>query len=352
MIVSTNLSPIPFLSNTDSTRLQMSGKQLPQTVTHINCERAKVIGSDWPKLTEASSMFIEFAENNGSIIYTDEYIMVVLYENKNKVYQKIYEVPEIQHTANNFATTLRYKKQEGFIKKGELLFEYDCFRNKIPCYGYNVNTAYIPCFGFNFEDAYVISERFSKKAKTIKVETLTVPIYKYSLYQSIYPNSKFKFLPEVGQKINGLTVCTQSIPKSRDKKIKMLSDLTKDDFIEIVNDSFQFNFVSMITKIENAEIDSYKVHKYSQNITLLDPNLQNWVELIRKDYVDTCQKAYLNLKSKLGADSAKIVMANYYVDNNPKKTSIHTPTEDLVYIIEIKIKKEESTKIGDKFSNR
>ena len=146
MIVSVNLNSIPFLSSTDTTRSSMSAKQIQQALTSLNCEIPHVIGSDYRTITETCKMGIILAKDDGHVIYKNSDIVVVQYNNLNKV-QDIY-IPPIKKTSSSFGTKLRFSLDVNHnFKKGDVLAEYDCFINSIPSYGYNVFTAYMPFFG-------------------------------------------------------------------------------------------------------------------------------------------------------------------------------------------------------------
>ena len=147
MLTSTNLSVIPFLGHCDNARLQMSAKQLAQSLTHLNCEVPKVVGHDYHYLSDTSRRYKCVAPLPGEIIFVDNEIMIVNYFNNDNRILQIYEIPHILNTSSLFATQLRYKRNVGLFNIGDLLFEYDCFHNNIPTYGYNVWTAYMSFFG-------------------------------------------------------------------------------------------------------------------------------------------------------------------------------------------------------------
>lgn len=147
MLTSTNLSVIPFLGNCDNARLQMSAKQLAQSLTHLNCEVPKIVGHDYHYLSDSSRRYKCTAPLPGEIIFADNEIMIVNYFIDNKRSLNVYEIPPILNTSSLFATQLRYKRNIGPFKNGDILYEYDCFHNNIPTYGYNVWTAYMSFFG-------------------------------------------------------------------------------------------------------------------------------------------------------------------------------------------------------------
>ena len=96
MIISTSLVGTPFVSSTDSTRLQMSSKQLSQTLTHFNCKRPYVIGKEWSYLTSTTRLFRLQAPYDGSILYSNNEIMIILYDESQEL--KVVSIPEYFHT--------------------------------------------------------------------------------------------------------------------------------------------------------------------------------------------------------------------------------------------------------------
>jgi len=146
VITSVNLCGTPFQSNTDSTRLQMASKQIQQTLTHPNCETPYVIDENYDKITKYSKTGICYAEDDGCVMFKNDDIIVVNY-NKG---MSIHEIPIIKKTHGIYGSRLRNcMSQNTQFQKGEIIFEYDCFSNAIPSWGYNVSSAYNVWFGFN-----------------------------------------------------------------------------------------------------------------------------------------------------------------------------------------------------------
>ena len=184
-ITSVNLAVMPFISSCDSTRANMSAKQFSQSLTNPNCEIPFVISNEYQTLVDSSTLGIQFAKFGGQVLYNDNDILVIYYPNAP---QKLitYRIPPFKKTTSFFASCLRNSLPQGSkFNQGDILYEYDCFRDGIPSSGYNVNTAYCPFFGFNHEDALTISESFAQKAKHQFTETIYIPIYEFTLLQKI-----------------------------------------------------------------------------------------------------------------------------------------------------------------------
>jgi DNA-directed RNA polymerase beta subunit len=346
MIISSALSSIPLISLTDSTRLQMSSKQLGQCVTHVNCRRPYVIGDDWKYLSHSTAMSKKVAGVSGNIVYTNDDIMVVVFDNKPDLKIEVFEIPTVMSTAFSFGSKLRYKRDPGEFEKGDLLFEYDNFIENTPCYGYNVNVAFMPWMGFNYEDAVVISESLSHLCRSLKKETITIPIYSHTLLKSLYKDSKYQFIPEVGQEINKRILSTEYIPRSSNKK-QVLQSLNLVDFSLIGDNDFQFNSQHILSKLNNAKISRIKAHRINPNIKALDPNLQTIVDMLCSEYKINNAQIYQDVASLLGKDYAKKLISNHYIMLKPS-----IKTNDLIAVLEIDLIKDSATEVGDKFANR
>ena len=148
MLTSTNLCVIPFLGHCDNARLQMSAKQLAQALTHLNCEVPKVMGHDYYFLSQSSSRFKYTANTKGEVIFKNDDIMIInLIFNNGKSYIEVLETPQVISTSSLYSSQLRYQRDVGSFNNGDIIFEYDCFHNNIPTYGYNIWAAYMSFFG-------------------------------------------------------------------------------------------------------------------------------------------------------------------------------------------------------------
>lgn len=348
MIVSSSLGAVPFLGNTDATRLQMCGKQLNQAVTHLNCKRPYVIGSDYKYLSDMSKLYKLIAPCDGNIVYSDFGIMIIFFDDS---YLKVYEIPEFKHCANGFATKLKNKRDKGKFKKDEIIFEYDSFTDNIPTYGYNLNTAYMPWFGFNFEDAIVISESIAKLMKCNKIETVLLPIYTHSLFRNLYSDSRFEFIPEIGKTIQDNVILYQAIPKNEENKNQILKSISIYDFTSITEDNFLFNSIPLISKLPGGRITKIKVHHMNNRLKMIDKNTESKIQIMLRDYRIQNLKLYKDIEKLFGDKYAKQILSNYFIMLDSKQEKIAN-IDELVYIIELEITKEYDTKIGDKISNR
>ena len=347
MLVSTNLSTVPFISSTDATRLQMAGKQLSQSVTHTNCRIPYVIGKDWTYLRDITRLFRVEAEFDGEVLYSNRDLMIILYDNNSL---KILEIPEVLQTSQSFGTKLRQHKAEGNFKKGDTLYEYDCFIDGVPSFGYNINTAFMPFFGLNFEDSIVASESISDLCRSTKTEIVLIPIYNYSLFKNTYPNSKYGFIPEENQSIKKNVVAVSCSPKISKNIKQALRSMNLYDFGDVLNDDLQFNSTPIISKLKDAKVFRIKIHKLNSKMNMIDKTLQKHIELILNDYRIEVSETYKDIRNNIGEELAKKIMISDYIMATAKEYNFNST--DLIYVIELKLTTSLRTKIGDKVSNR
>jgi DNA-directed RNA polymerase beta subunit len=354
MITSSSLGIIPFVSNTDATRLQMAAKQLSQSCSHSNCRRPYVIGEDYHYLSEMSKLYKHVAPCDGDIMYSGADIMIVFFNDPNDTknsYIKTFETPLYKHCANGFATKLSYQSEVGSFKKGDIIFEYDSFIENVPVYGYNLNSAYMPWFGMNFEDAVVISESASKLMKCNKVENVIIPIYKQSLFRNLYPESKHNFIPEIGQKIKNNVILYQSIPKVGSNSKQLMGSIDLYNIPNITDDNFLFNSIPTISKLPGGTVSKIKIHHINKKLKMIDKNLEKKIKGMLTEYYIKIREVYKSVSNSMYEDYAKKLLSSHYMMLDSKQEKIENGDE-LLYIIELEVSKEYDTQIGDKLSTR
>ena len=363
MITSINLSPIPFQANTDSTRLQMSSKQIQQSLPSLNCEIPYVIGNNFEHLTNNSINGIFKAKNDGYVVYTNDEIIILYYEHNETEHR---HVPPIKKSYANFASRLRFKLKTGDkFQKDDIIYEYDCFRCGIPCPGYNIFTAYMPWFGYNHEDGLVISESFANKAKLTLIDKIYVPIYKFSLLKPIYINdaNSFVFFPGVDQKLaNDDMLCVNLIPKQIDKyksiqevKYDLIAELNKlnlSQFISMNNLHIKsiFNMDNIRSKLSHPKVHGIKIHRL-KNEELINKDLNNEMKKMYGLYSRYLTDTYNDLFQKVNGQYAKNILAKYFVYYDKDLDRGKLDLRDVVYLLEFELIQDDVSKLGDKFTN-
>ncbi len=351
LFTSCNLCSIPFLGHTDSTRLQMSSKQLVQALTHTNCEVPKVLGSNFRYLTTTSAMFRLVAPAPGKVTYVNNDIMIVIFNTKPQETIASYDIFPIKACSSLYATKLRYKREIGDFKEGDILYEYDSFKNGLPTYGYNLYTAYMPFFGYNHEDAVVVSESVIKRSKCSKLETVIIPIYTYSLFKNIYPDSPYGFLPDVGQQINDNIITYRCSPKSSKNVVHLLKSMNLSDFTSVLNNELQFNSTPITARVKYGTVVDIRVHPCNQT-SLIDKRIQGAIEAMYDQYHDHFMDVYRRIYYAHGKEFANYIASRHYVMLRNSLNRLKYNVGDLAYIIELKIAGENHTHLGDKIANR
>lgn len=350
-IISTNLSSVPFVSHTDTTRLQMSAKQLNQTCTNLRCQVPKVIGQNYRFLSDSTRLFKHTAPLPGEVLYINNELMIVRFNGEDYNIQdsiEVFETPDALDCTGIYASRLRYRRDIGPFEIGELLYEYDCFNSSIPSYGYNAMVAYCSFFGFNHEDSLVISESFAEQCRSTKTETIIIPIYVYSLFKL----NKFKYFPEIGEKIEGNIVAHKIDLKSDKDIIQTLKMMNLSDFASIVDNEYQFDATPIKSKINNGIISDIRIHKVDKNLRLIDKVLQFQIDKLFNKYASKVKLEIDNISKLLNKDFANHIAAKYYVLTDPHGRKPIASLKNLAYVMEIKITGESKTNVGDKLANR
>ena len=326
----------------------MSSKQLVQSLTSMNCETPYIIGNDWQHLVDNSRLYRYEAEYNGQIIFHNSEIMIIMQNSPNTETQLLtLSVPQIQTTTGLNAIRLRYIRDIGPFSAGDLLYEYDSFKNTLPVYGYNKNVLYMNFFGYTHEDAIVISESFAKQAKSTKLERVIIPIYGTSLFKMLYgdiPNSNIYF-PGIGQKIKNNIIAykvSNASRKSGFQSLKLLDPVALTNLIN--NDNLKYISVPELCRIQNGTIVDIKVHLINK-VKFLDKHLEASIKSMWTTYAEKVKDTYENIESLLTPDYARQVLSRHYI---MKQRNM----KNLAYIVELSIANEQGSHVGDKFSNR
>jgi len=329
MITSINLSTIPFLSQTDSTRLQMSSKQIQQSLTSLNCDIPYVCSEEYNNISYNSQLGIIFAVDDGKVIFKDTNIIIVMYENLQKL--ETFKIPPFKKCSANYASQLRFALPiETSFKKNDIIFEYDNFINGIPTFGYNTNTAFMPFFSYNHEDSIVVSENFVDKTKSQYIEKVFIPITEYTILQKNYINleNSFEYFPGVGQQIEDDILACFFIPKNMDylktKNPSGLKSVIK-NILKSVNVSDLINMESqghnkliknkIKTKVKNGTVNGFKIHRLKKDVKLLDIKLQEVLERLCTLFGQYILEKYNDMSSLFNVDYIKRILKEHYIYN-------------------------------------
>lgn len=364
MITSVNLSPLPFQGSNDSTRAQMASKQISQALVHENCEIPYVISKDYRYLSEFSTLGMYIAKDDGKVLINENEIIIIYYNNLDEIVTR--HVPKHHRTHGIFCSSLRFSLPAGStFKKGDIIYNYNDFREGLPSFGYNLMTGYFNFFGYNHEDGIVISEFAAENIKHELVETVYVPIYDYSIFMPLYENNEnsLHFFPNLGQKIDSEVLCTFINPKimndtvsTNDLKQKMLSFVSNSSVSDLINmlntHKHKFSVEKVTSKVANGKVNGVKIHKIAENPDLVDKRLEKVINNIRQSYYKVVRDTVQKISSEINEGIAYKTAYEHFIYDYDDSISKMKSFKNASYILEFNIVKEDSTVIGDKLCNR
>ena len=363
-VTSVNLATLPFMGSCDSTRAQMASKQMAQSLTHPDCEIPYVISNEYRSLTENSRMGIKLAQDDGTVVFNYNDVLIVFYSNLKTV--DVSYIPPIKKTNGTFASKLRYALNEGDkFTKGDILFSYDCFRCGVPSFGYNVFTGYFTLFGYNHEDGLTVSESFADKAKCQFTETVYIPVFEYSLFQPLYQSDENSliYFPGVGTHVRENNVCSKLNPKGHDnnastsdlkhKMMMLLKSMNVSDLLNINSHTTPFTVEPVKTKVDHGKVTGIKIHKLRTNVTLVDSKLQEMLDNLHSTYFnDYIIPGYSKINNILGENYAKQTTRQFMAFKDKNPITNRKTFKNCVYLIELEVSSEHPSMLGDKFCNR
>jgi DNA-directed RNA polymerase beta subunit len=338
-LVSVSLSHVPFLNSCDVSRLQMVSKYFGgQAVPHITNEIPKLLPLNAYKTSIYSDRFIKFAEDDGIVVYSNNDLMIVYYNNLNEF--EDYYIPEYKFISSHFATKLRNKLSTGVkFNKGDILYEYAGFINGIPAPGFNARVAFMTLNLMNYEDAIILSESFAKKFKYYSYDEIVVPIYNDDILKN---NAKHKLLPDIGDVYeenepvisvgkyddNSLINFLISLSNSTNNDLSEKCEINKGRVVDLK--VIRVNFSKHVKHTQTAEILEREYRKLSSKIEDVEKELKNYIN--DKKFINKIINKYFKIKRTKSKDIRNV--------------------NELVYIIKVKLIYEEDVWIGDKFSTR
>lgn len=334
IVNSVAISFVPFLEHDDATRLQMSSSQQRHSIMLKNFDNA-LIQSGIEGMYSDQSSFLFQAERDGKVIYLDNEMIVIQYDNKickafHIGYKKLY-----LSVADFYKV---YFKCGDIFKKGDIIAESNYMKNGRIALGKNILTAVMVYHGYNYEDGIIISD------KLVKNDTFT-SIHYMDLSFDLTPNKvllnlnsdyeNYKPLPNLYEKLKVGDIYA---------KIKSVSSEGFDDVI--------FEPVSEEIVEEDCVITDIKIYANKWNTSF--PQYDNFIKQMilnqkktKKDIIDTLSK-YLT------KDELEKYLVYLEINKSEKnKTNYKIKGENVDGIrIEMTAMYERKISIGDKIGNR
>ena len=164
--------------------------------------------------------------------------------------------------------------------------------------------------------------------RSIKIEPILIQITSNSIFYQEYPDSPYRFLPQIGQHIHKNII-------TRKPAIKISLSLNLQNTIPITS------------RIPDAMVVDLKVHTINNDIKLIDRNLDVWLTRIRNDMSQNLKETAQLLWQMFPKKFANDLLRSYYVMANTTKNSLIDKSQ-VKYLIEIVLAADMPSHLGDK----
>jgi len=333
-IISLAVEHVPFVSNDDATRLQMSASQQRHAIMLKHHEQAH-IQSGAERLYSKYSDFIFIAEHDGQVVFRNDKNIIVKYitgDTKSYYigYKKLY-----LNICDFYAT---YFEVGDSFNKGDIIAESNYYKNGRLQIGRNLSTAVMTWHGYNYEDGIVISDRLVTDNVFNSVHyldlSIDVPANKILMNMSNDPDV-YDPLPHIGDYLHkGDTYAI----------IKSLSSYIGEDII------FDTPYELKIT--EDCRIVDINIYANSINDKL--SQYSNYI----KDVISKIEKEKEDMKESmkefLSQDEMDIFMDNIKIYQADKGRANYKIKGEKIEGLKIEITAvyERPIEVGDKIGNR
>jgi len=333
-ISSIAISHVPFMEHDDATRLQMSSSQQRHSIMLKEFDSPLIQTGIEGMYTEHTS-FIFTAERDGDVIYLDDDVIIIQYDNKvckafNIGYRKLYlSVADFYN--------VYYKIGDSF-RKDDIIAESNYLKNGRLTIGKNLLTSVMVYYGYNYEDGIVVSD------KMVNDDTFT-SIHYVDLTFEIPPNKilenlnddyeNYKPLPDIFDKL-----------KKGDTYGKVRT-VWSEGFNDVI-----FEPVNEMTVPEDCVITDIKmyVNKWDKSFPQYDDFIQSFMGKQKGK-----KEEYVHKLSKyLTREELEKFMSTLEINQTEKTRSSYKIKGDSLDGIRIEITAmyERKLTIGDKLGNR
>lgn len=347
-----------FAAHVDASRTNMSAKQLLQVCTSDNNDTPYILNKNYQALTNIDSPFVEYAAEDGIVLYSN-YNYLVLYYLKSNSFKTVY-CPSIKRMTNN-TITLKYKmsvEKNVEFKKGDVLYDYTGQTiDNVPRIGYRTNILYGSFYGYTADDAFVMSESYADKTRIDYSKKIFIPISKEIKYLQ---NSKKNYFFKLGE-------------ISDENYIEYFKIDSSDNMLSEFNNTSKKQskiYGKSVDSINGGTIKEFKVHRITDKtfdeleeeyiytdgmIKEVQSQYLRQIE-IKKDIYNKLSTVYVNKEEAVEMTNT---IFNQWESTesfpNLKLEGIATDyrieKDSIDYVLEIEIYKSEPTCVGDKFAN-
>ena len=350
----------PCSANTDTSRTNMSAKQLLQLVTSVNTDIPYMINKNYRTMTDVNSPFIEFAPHDGIIVFSKYDFLIVYYPKLEKLMP--YHIPAFKKLTSN-ALSKRYQvgltDDKKNVKAGDMLYDYTGQVNgsHMPKIGYRAKVLMTQFFGFTADDGFVMRKSFADKTRIEYARKIFIPISKELIY---YKNVNGKYFYHKGEKT----------PKFINNYIKV--DSSESFLREIANTTEKQSklYGKKIESEPSGRVKKVKVHKLNKDKTfdeleseyIYTRGIIEEVAELYKVQADIKVDLYKTLSNVLPQDQAieftnKMFMQYEMTTKLPFDTmqdmcrDFGINQESIDFVLEVEVLSSNNTTRGDKFAN-
>ena len=331
-INSVSVSFVPCLEHDDPVRLQMSSSQQRHAIMLKNFD-LPLVQSGVEGMYSNYTSFAFYAKDDGTVIYKDNDIMIVKYENGqfdsfHIGYRKLYiSILDFFHVYYNIGES---------FKKDDILAESNFMKNGKITLGKNLRTCITPWYGYNYEDAIIVSDRIrrDKVFCSVHYQEITIDIPQNKVLVNLNNDKdNYKAIPEIGEHL------------TRGQVIARLKAIDTEKYSSVV-----FEPETEVTSEEDGEIIDIKVYTNKWNSSF--PQYDNFIKTKIKEKKNKVDQLVNNVSQFLNEEETDRLINMLEINKSEKNNyKIKGDSVDGVKI-EITIKYERNLQLGDKLANR
>jgi len=333
-ITSIAISHVPFLEHDDATRLQMSSSQQRHSIMLKKFDTPLIQSGIEGMYTKYTSFLFQ-AERDGEVIYLDDDIIIIQYDNKvckafNIGYRKLYlSVADFYNV---------YYKIGDKFKKNDIIAESNYLKNGRLTIGKNLLTAVMVYYGYNYEDGIVVSDKLvnDDKFTSIHYVDLTFDIPLNRVLENLTDDyGNYQPLPKLFDRL------------SKGDTYAKVRTVWSEGFTDVI-----FEPVHEMTVPENCIITDIKIYvnKWDKSF----PQYDDYIKTFMQKQKDRKNDYIHNLSKYLTRDELEKFISTLEINQTEKsKTSYKVKGESVEGIrVEITAMYERKLTVGDKLGNR
>jgi len=336
VIPSLAVSMVPFLEHDDTTRLQMAASQMRQAILLDNFQVPLVCSGVEKQFTEFTS-FIEYAKDDGEVIYKDTKKLIIGYKNGEI---KIIDIGIKKILSDNMSHMTTVLNIGDKFNKGDIIASSSFCNDGLIKIGRNFKVAFMSYYGYNNEDGIVISD------KLVKDNSLT-SVHYLDLSFNISPN-------KVLERLIDSEVYTPLFPVgTRLKKGDVYARLKDMYLFGSIKDQVYDIFKDSQEKITPKDILITDIKIYANEWHTELKEYDAWIKYNIQKQIDYGNKIINIIKDNSDEATAKKLITEHRLDELMYPKQYKRKDEKLKGVhIEMTAVYERPIQVGDKLANR